>query len=137
MIAYKVIDKVTKYGSNAWIYREYGNISEFIADNPEAKKYFPKYEKGKIIRGVKGSPGIFCFENVEDARNFIDVYSEAIIIKVEGIGKMKRKPKILDGCGVHPLYLLHHKETSKSIYKEAITFPSVKVLTGRAITRKK
>jgi hypothetical protein len=56
-IAYKVVEKKTRYGSNVA-----GSID--LDKYEYVKKYlaiFPKYTKGSIVKAKRGSLGIFLF----------------------------------------------------------------------------
>ena len=59
-------------------------------------KYSLRYEDGKIVEKIKNTLGIFCFETLEEAINFA-TFSNDIVLKVEGIGRAKRKIKVISG----------------------------------------
>lgn len=147
MIAYKVVNKETRDGSN-WtmfindkFYNKYAKedkikdglraAKEFKKQHPE---YFPKYKKDTIVYAAPGSVGIMCFETAENAYDFIhryDLNSRAKAIKVDGIGRAKRKNiKITCGCGSNPgnLTNIHYYLIETDPPEGTITFKSVKVL---------
>ena len=111
MIAYKVVSKKYRYGSN-WtmgveelLYENYGHyimkdIRGIMSGFPGM---FPKYEKGATVKAAKGSIGILCFERKKDAHRFLNAYwrlrEYATIIKVKGRGKRKGKVHIKTGAG--------------------------------------
>jgi hypothetical protein len=88
---YKVIDKKTKFGTNAGHYIKtygYDDFEKIYERNPEL---FPKYEENTLIRAPYPDHGIFCFQNLHEAMFFIsmmndwDIYT---IVGVVGIGQM-------------------------------------------------
>jgi hypothetical protein len=108
MIAYKVVGKRHRYGSN---------LSAWLQFNPTSKSYkaviekvpflFPRYQKGKTIVAAEGTIGIMCFETKKAAENFIDSMfnwgfcdrNKVKIIKVESKEEpLSRNPRILCSC---------------------------------------
>jgi hypothetical protein len=99
-IAYKVVGKITRYGTNA----TGSELSELqtkkiIEENP---KFFPRYKKGEVIKAVKGSQGIYCFLGKKDAINFKNQYDilreKARIVKVIGYGSPNKNPLFISSC---------------------------------------
>ena len=138
MIVYKVVEKNTRHCSNWAMMKHYqydASIPKsFINFKKKHPDFFPRYLKGKTIKKVSESVGIFCFKDIDDAEVFINkgfgYNSKAIIIKVRGNGKIVHRPKIITGCGTSPSDLLLYKN---KIYQEdgvqgSIAFPSVTVL---------
>jgi hypothetical protein len=106
MIAYKVVEKRTRYGSNIAMFKHRNWISNKDKINiRKNKNIFPRYFKGKIIKAKEGTPGIFFFEGIGDASLFMFSYSlESVckIIRIKTIGDITRRPRILFGCGDNP-----------------------------------
>jgi hypothetical protein len=131
MIAYKVVHKKTRYGSNA---------AGFIKDNGEKsfyytvkqlklKKFFPVYKKNTVVKQAPKSVGLMAFESLDQALGFIYEYDfDAKIIKVEGTRKRKQARKIRHGC-MNIEYLL--EEDGKHLtptHEGTIFFAKLKVL---------
>lgn len=99
MIAYKVVAKKTRYGSNAIGYlRDYEHMFEWsmfrkvLKKYPELKQYFPVYKKNATVTAVSRSAGIFAFREKFQAETFIKEYFNGIrskveIIKIEGTSR--------------------------------------------------
>lgn len=140
MIAYKVVEKRSRRGSNYMIAfgdthynpkkRKY--LNELIIKN-DLQVFFPQYFKNKIIKAKKGSIGILCFENVRSCKFFIKDYrlKNYKIIKIETYGDITRNPMIISSCAD---FLRLKKYRQKSSYINAhidldiIACPAVKVL---------
>jgi hypothetical protein len=111
MIAYKVVDHATRYGSNAAGYIYHNGLYEFdklLADMPALKPYFPKYEKDRIITAPHHSVGIICFLHKDTAIAFRDKYSSLKItqvIAVEGYIPMRHRD-IASDCIPCPSHIL-------------------------------
>lgn len=59
-------------------------------------KYRKVYKKGEIVKGGRGTLGIFCFKTKTDAINFENcIVGNYLIIKVKPIGKGKNPKSIL------------------------------------------
>lgn len=117
MIIYKVIGD-DRYGVNAQIIQYSGqNLSRFLETYPKMKKFFPLYEKGKIISSPKNSVGLCCFKRKKDAKNFIDCELDSLSYKlkivsvqvIERIEKSESEMILLSGCGMYPLKILSYK----------------------------
>jgi hypothetical protein len=134
MIVYKVVDKKSRYGSNAAIYMKINNL-----DQNQFKKqiegwrisnYFPKYKKDEIVKYVKRSPGIMCFENPNKAKQFImkeNIDDVTEIIKVKGIDMIydgNRRFDIVRCVGSKPFDIY----TMPNLSVRYITFKEVEVL---------
>jgi hypothetical protein len=118
MIAYKVVHKKTRYGSNAAGYIEdYGERSfHNTVEQLKLEKFFPVYKKDVVVKQAPKSVGLMAFESLDKARSFRRNYAfDAKIIKVEGTRKRKQAPKIIPGC-MCIKYLL------KEVGKEHLTF---------------
>jgi hypothetical protein len=112
MIVYKVVHKETRYGSNAAIYIKQKSIRDFLKlfNYKGLKKYFPKYEKGKIIECVSGSVGLMCFKTLFDCRDFVllnKIKDSSEIVRVR-INKKNvlEDSNILSECGTFPTKLV-------------------------------
>jgi len=99
MIAYKVVGKDHRYGSNITAYiNRMGKTTLF---NDLRKRFdntplFTKYIKGDILISDNG---FFCFKTVEDANNFISSMElrGVIIIKVKTFGRRLKDVKFTGG----------------------------------------
>jgi len=142
-IVYKVISSKDRRGSNMAIYRclakkDCGkfNIADFFRKHPVLKPYFPQYKKGAIVKAVSGTPGIFCFQTVENAKRFVKLellgckLRNYLIVRVRGIGD-KHYPKpyhILTGCGSIPTNLLDQRHYYNDTIPGSVCYPAVEVL---------
>ena len=138
MIAYKVVEKRTRWGSNWMMFKNRyacGRISleEFTRGLKFRKRHpeiFPHYYRGRIIKAAPCSLGILCFETKKDAENFIldaDFGSSATIVAVRGIGFARAVKKVLACCGAYPWRL----ETGSFVTlapKGTLAFDAIKVL---------
>ncbi len=132
-MAYKVIDKVTRRGTNASIaMTEYG-FDESVFDEV-APEYYPKYIAGTVVKAVEGSAGICCFKTQSAAQEFIGLFPKYksckfMIVKVRGWKKVK-SPVLKVGLGCLPCVfkrnLLHCFE--RPIPRGFVSFEKVKVL---------
>lgn len=144
MIAYKVVMKGTRYGSNYLMFfnnlkrsNAYGtrtdkNIARSIRRiirKLELEKYFPRYKKGTIVKAAPRSSGILCFETIYDAGDFMSKHfiGDSEIIKVDGIRKRKGPVKIVTQCGAN-IRNLKKKDKIVTSYTRVIAFSKVKVL---------
>lgn len=104
MECYKVVSKKYRYGTNAsGFIQKYGfdKFESFLNEYSSIKKYFPKYEKGTIVKSAKKSIGILCFVDELAADDFISNNHQLSktfwscrahkvkIIKVNGINQLK------------------------------------------------
>ena len=73
IIAYKVIGKRNRYGTNMnifWIANNFGPKKfekwrrEHRAFWKSVKNYFPEYKKDKIVKAAEDSIGILCFDSM-------------------------------------------------------------------------
>lgn len=139
---YKVVGTKERYGSNAtgWAIQNDKPFEDFFKLNPDLKEsltqYFPKYEKGKVIKAVKGSVGILCFESRAYAENFEKDYiylwgsNSTMIIKVIGLGK-RRKLEYIIGCGMQIKILISSDINNTDFIDPpdgTVAFTSVRVL---------
>ena len=113
-ILYKVVDKETRYGSNYMILKNENNFGlwkYFVETYPE---FFPRYTKNTRVDGIKGSPGILCFDTFDNAKLFMfqmcRINKKNIIIKVKPLGKVTHTFKLLFHSGGNP-------EKIKEFYK--------------------
>ena len=115
-IAYKVIGKNNRYGTNWTIFTRDGTDIQdecgTISTNyflHKYKQYFPKYTKGKIIKKVFGTAGIMVFQTIRDCKNFQgreNIHYITRIVKVRMIGRAKTAKRMLGGCGSNPNWLV-------------------------------
>ena len=98
IIAYKVVDKETRYGTNAalMLHAKEHDRCDVARVLIAYEQFFPKYERDAFIECVPNSPGVCCFETIEDAQNFIrddlgDLCYEVKIIKVEGLKRLRKR----------------------------------------------
>jgi hypothetical protein len=102
MIAYKVVEKKTRHGSNWMLINLYGEKHRLTA---KYKKYFPKYNVGATVKSIPDSVGILCFKEKHNAMGFIGSYGleeHAKVVRVDGEGKITSNPMIFGGCGTYP-----------------------------------
>ena len=112
MIAYKVVDKKTRKGSNfvliAHNFNDTPEETEKLSNKKGHKQYFPYYLKGKRVYKARNSVGIICFTYKSDAENFREMYSAlkeySIIIKVE-TGTLLPEGNIFCRCGNSIVYI--------------------------------
>jgi hypothetical protein len=139
MIAYKVVEKNTRWGSN-WAMFKHSHMKimpglhwkKALAFKKEYPKYFPRYFKNYIIKAVPNSPGILCFRYYRHAQLFICRYSwteiKIIIIKVEGFGIPKDNICVHASCGTDPRDLIAASDGIVSAPYGTIGFKKVRVL---------
>jgi hypothetical protein len=142
-IVYKIVGKRNRRGSNFTLFftgEKYYKFSSWkrIKKNRELwvklEKYFPIYKNGAIINSVKGSPGIMCFENMDNVDIFLDRERFRIlgisyrIIKVKGIGRKKIRPAIQSRCGGSISNLIFNSWNTMKAPIGTVTYKSVKVL---------
>jgi hypothetical protein len=146
-IAYKVVGKRNRFGSNMNIFlkeHHFGPMRFEMWKNENKalwkrlRRYFPQYIKGSIVKSVKGSPGIMCFETYEEAEKFTKLFwhitlNNCTIIKVKGIGEKTNVEEIL---AIRDKYdhetdlskLIRRKEYITRIGYKIISYPKVEVL---------
>ncbi len=136
IIAYKVVHKKYRYGSNASAFIQSSNIRtflKFLKDHRKASRFFPLYIKDSTIKAPYNTPGIFCFMSKKYAIDYMCDYGlhSCKIIKVEGYNRRK-DPQIFEGGFdldkfFHYYYIFNsckiHVDRSK-----VITFGKIKVL---------
>jgi len=134
-IAFKVVEKGTRKGSNWIIYKRYNdpqNLPPLLKKN-----FFPSYHKEETIKAFPKSPGILCFMYKKDAETFIrdECLKNAKIIKVRGIGEPNLKPLLIDSCGFKPhklggYYFNKINYIPRLLYTHLsiVAFPAVEVL---------
>jgi len=105
MLAYKVVEKKTRKGSN-WLLAKLEARRKIIPFPlkimQKHREFYPSYFGGRTIRAVPGSQGIFCFQKYEEAERFITYYDlqhRARIIRLRGIGEPNLKPRFLPQVG--------------------------------------
>ena len=117
-IVYKVVNK-------------YSRKSAVVSNNIFSRKY----SKGKIIKSEKNTLGLFCFKNLENAKNFCIMNMRdktATIIKVRGIGKSSCPDFVSGSASLISLSGFYIDKMSVFTYKplpNTICFQSVEVLT--------
>jgi hypothetical protein len=116
MIVFKVVHKETRYGSNATIFIQKNSIHSFLKlfeHFTGLKKYFPKYEKGKIIKCVPGSAGLMCFKSLYFCDKFMkhnrlqSVNCDIIKVRINKKNIMKEQ-KIISCCGDEPQHIIQY-----------------------------
>jgi hypothetical protein len=133
MIAYKVVHKKTRYGSNAAGYIAEYNERAFhkTVEKLNLQKFFPVYKKDAIVKQAPKSVGLMAFDSLDRALCFVYNHDfTAKIIKVEGTPKRKQLNKIIQGC--MRIEYLAAEETKEDYYTCApegtIFFAKLKVL---------
>jgi hypothetical protein len=147
LIAYKVVGKQHRYGTNATLYITGGNqpsdghglasLKRNI-DYLQIQEYFPRYRKGTKVEAVPGSVGILCFGSRKDAQRFIEYYwdqylikSPVKIVKVKGFSKITTPFRLASGCSdLGRIRNLSRKEAVLSVNPPngTIAFKAVEVL---------
>jgi len=132
MIAYKVVHRKTRYGSNAAGYIEEHNEMLFheTVERLSLQKFFPVYKKDAIVKQAPKSVGLMAFDSLDRALHFVYNYDfTAKIIKVEGTPKRKQLNRIIQGC-IRIEYLAEEVEDGYSISapEGTIFFAKLKVL---------
>lgn len=131
MITYKVVGKGTRHCSN-WMMYYNSNIvdrKKFLRKYPEFKPFLPRYLKNTIVKSVPHSIGILTFDNIINAKKFIDSTTDpnsCIIVKVKGIELLSRSSIKISCGGIFNL-------TKQTVMRTAppqgtLFFKSVKVL---------
>ncbi len=107
MKAYKIVDKETRMGSNAAMFKRSCGTAVLldIIKNNHLEPYFPKYSEGDIVKKAPRSLGIMAFETVANAVEFqrdyeIENFTE--IIPVKGAPCKNQKVQIYSGIGCYP-----------------------------------
>lgn len=138
MIAYKVVDKEYRLGSNALLYIDTNGFELFkrAVQKYQLQLYFPVYKKGAIVKAVEGSIGIMCFFSEDCAKEFIYYYRisrPVIIVKVDGKNlineSVTKKIKLIPGCA-GSLARIKHDQRYKYLDNshDIVTFSEVLVL---------
>jgi len=111
MRAYKVIHRRTRLGFNAALYikaRGTKNLMKII-EKYGLEPYFPRYEKGAVVKKVPNSIGIMAFETYEHAEGCVRAYyleRSAAIIEVKGrLCKISAGKLVTPGVADFPLNL--------------------------------
>lgn len=133
--AYKIIDKETRMGSNAAMFKRSRGIAALldIIKSNRLEPYFPKYVEGSIIKKAPRSSGIMAFETVRNAVEFqfeyeLEYFTE--IVPVEGVPCKNQKIEIYSGIGRYPEKLKRRGRKRRiSPPKGTIFFDWVKVGT--------
>ena len=133
-VAYKVVEKGTRHGSNWAIYKQRHMTLFMKSFRKKYIHFFPRYLKGTIVKAMKSSVGIFIFPKLEDAQNFEEmlIRQDGVstkIIKVQGLGERRKIERIILGCGTNPRLIINQNnfiftDMCKGIY----SYPAVKVL---------
>jgi hypothetical protein len=114
-IAYKVIHTSTRYGTNAGVALCYAEEQERLAGPTflgrgtadtmrlleRHKSLFPQYFVNVPVHAAINSKGIFCFDTLTSANQFMNslAYSHKLsVIKVKVENYMYRRPDIIYGC---------------------------------------
>ncbi|MCK5255074.1 MAG: hypothetical protein KAQ81_03565 [Deltaproteobacteria bacterium] len=134
MIAFKVVEKRTRFGSNLAICRASHHGSAFSnvikAFKRKYPQFFPRYLKGSIVKKAVGTVGILTFKTWYDAERFacsLSAWRSLKIIKVKGIGKPKEEVWLIGNCGSDPTNLLNAGEEVPAP-TGTLAFPTVRVL---------
>ena len=136
MIAYKIVEKQTRWGMN-WMLFKYYNKTKYpswFADGLRFKKYhpqyFPRYFKGRIIHAVSGSLGIMCFETKQDAKLCLKWIDVGKVIKVRGIGEPTYVSEVFADTFIMPWNVINDEDFGPfdKAPKGTVAFPAVKVL---------
>lgn len=107
-IAYKVVEKGTRNGTNWTLFKNSRNFSRlnrelYMRFKRKHKEWFPRYKKGSIVEMAEGSVGILTFCDKYAACQFMwleGLNSDTVkIIRVRGIGKMPTPSFIISGVG--------------------------------------
>ena len=108
MIAYKVVEKGTRFGSNVTIDKhENRNITpkerrRITTLRRKHKAWFPRYLKHTTVKMVRGSIGILAFDAFENAdrfkKKYPSLYNHGQIIKVKVKGKLLPEARVILGC---------------------------------------
>ncbi|MHA1305405.1 MAG: hypothetical protein ACTSPI_17025 [Candidatus Heimdallarchaeaceae archaeon] len=108
-IAYKVVEKYTRLGTNLMIYKRYGDVHERRELIKRYPLLFPRYQKGKILEADKQTEGFFIFEDKFYIETFICYEGlfegDLKILRVKLLDSPKQPKKILKGCGARPMKL--------------------------------
>ena len=137
-MAYKVVDKESRLGSNAALCMFINKLSidEFKAQIIlfKVEEYFPEYKQGATVNAVPNSAEICCFRTMQNAeewvaKNRIAMKPKFAIIKVRGKKKI-RDPILVCSCGAQALSIneLIKGNTTLPPPKGFISFEKVKVL---------
>lgn len=141
-IYYKVVDKKTRYGTNAAGYINKYGIDAFteVVNKFNMYEYFPVYKDGATVSGVKGTPGIMCFNSIENAENFIlnypDIMKNVSLLKVKSRCKCKSEFKIIYGCMDIQRLLYGNHTASNYIRKGAVALNKITVIEEIPISRR-
>lgn len=151
MIAYKVVLKEYRYGSNFALYFYFKKRNQHASNKTmmsriknkitklKLEEYYPRYTPRSVIKAAPKSSGIFCFLTRIDAQAFIDSHCLSFsnnikkyfeIIKVNGYERNKLKVKFVQSYDTDDLEFVL---ASKRYYQPCnipgvVTFKSVKVL---------
>ena len=143
MIAYKVVEKKTRKGSNWVMFKRNHWKNYFNYDIKRIRRggymfLFPTYRRGSIIKADPRTVGILCFATKEDAVQFQINYKLELstkIIKVKGYeDRAKWNPNLVGGAG--EIWPLIRKVFEKDCYEKLhwtkeisiVAFPKIEVL---------
>lgn len=104
-VVYKVVTENDRYSFSYFHWKIERKVNMYILE----------YHKGKIVKAVKGTVGIMCFENEEYAKAFVREQHDSfrqkierlIVIEVRPIGKVKHPRQIsgvLSPIAIHDFY---------------------------------
>ncbi|MHA1305403.1 MAG: hypothetical protein ACTSPI_17015 [Candidatus Heimdallarchaeaceae archaeon] len=106
-IAYKVIEKDTRLGTNLVLHRKYTTDDKIWEFNKYHPKLFPRYLKGKKLEAEEWTEGYLVFKHKERAKDFIrrETLPEdnVELIRIRLLDEPKRLEEVLPCCGEHPL----------------------------------
>lgn len=142
IIAYKVIDRAKRFGTNYAIFCFEQSKTEFldlISEIKELNQYFPIYSKNSVINYVEGSVGLMTFDSIANALDFLKsedplkrlMKNENIIIVKVSINKKNILPSpryIRANCGGNILKLLHGDFLHKCVPEGTIFCKSLTVI---------
>ncbi len=137
MIAFKVVEKKTRWCSNWAYFKHYAKdtLPEVykcgLRYKKQHPKFFPRYLKGRMIEGAPGTVGIYVFPTRSSAERFkgrLPCEDQTKVIKVEGIGTSQKVESVIEACGTDPWYLTYKPWLTRPAPKDTIAFKAVKVL---------
>ena len=137
-MSFKVVEKQTRWGSNWAIFKEFTKTHGFTniyKKGLEYKKkhpeFFPRYFRGKVVRGAPGTLGIMCFPTKAYAERFkrhMRCEDKVKIIKVRGIGKPRKVNLVVRACGNYPWRLTGDSGVIANAPKGTVAYETVEVL---------
>lgn len=127
-VAFKVVMKKYRFGTNAALYASTGwynvvfSLERMIAfkvallSEPALKPYFPRYSKNTVVKAAKGSVGLMAFSSKQEAEYFIlgelrgasSLHIVRLSYSMHDI--LPAPPHIKDNCGGRIMNLLNPPE---------------------------